>query len=61
MTKLEAREALLAEITKTDRKEPRRRSPERHSVTFEWFVRNRYFRYEKETGARRRRKRRWLR
>jgi integrase len=43
MTKLEAREALRAEITKQTGKNPGGGVLKDNSVTFEWFVRNRYF------------------
>ena len=43
MTKLEAREALRAEITKQTGKNPAGGVLKDNSVTFEWFVRNRYF------------------
>lgn len=61
MTKLEGRDALRAEITKQTGKNPGGGVLKDNSVTFEWFVRNRYFPFEKETGGRRRRKRRWPR
>jgi integrase len=43
MTKLEAREALRAEITKETGQNLGGRILKDSSVTFEWFVRNRYF------------------
>ena len=43
MTKLEAREALRAEITKETGQNLGGRVLKDSSVTFEWFVRNRYF------------------
>jgi len=43
MTKLEAREALRAEITKHTGQNPEGRALKDSSVTFGWFVRNRYF------------------
>jgi integrase len=43
MTKLEAREALRAEIIKQTGHNPGGRAVKDSSVTFEWFVRNRYF------------------
>ncbi len=43
MTKLEAREALRAEITKQTGKNPGGGVLKDNSVTFDWFVRNRYF------------------
>src|SRR6266568_2374933 len=43
MTKLEAREALRAEITKQTGQKPGDKVLKDSSVSFEWFVRNRYF------------------
>jgi hypothetical protein len=43
LTKLEAREALRAEVTKRTGQNLGGRVLKDGSITFEWFVRNRYF------------------
>ena len=58
MTKLQAREALRAEVTKHTGQNLGGRVLKDGSVTFAWFVLNRYFPLRKEIGDLRRRKRR---
>jgi hypothetical protein len=52
MTKFKARDALRAEITKRTGQNLGGRVLKDSSVTFEWFVRNRYFPLRKGIGGR---------
>ena len=60
MTKPAAREALRKEIAKQTGQIPDGRILKDGSVTFEWFVRNRYFPLRRGTGGPKRRERRKL-